>query len=73
MTRCWPAFRTSRKIELLEHLRRHGKHVLVEKPLWAEDDAEIAAFERGARAKGVVFYTAYNHRFEPHYRAHARC
>jgi scyllo-inositol 2-dehydrogenase (NADP+) len=29
------------KIELLTYLAEHGKHALVEKPLWAADDAEI--------------------------------
>jgi predicted dehydrogenase len=55
------------KISLLRYLLGNGKHVLVEKPLWAEDDAQIAELEAIARAHGVVCYTAYNHRFEPHY------
>ena len=55
------------KIGVLNDLIGAGKHVLVEKPLWAEDDREIEALEALARARGVVCYTAYNHRFEPHY------
>jgi predicted dehydrogenase len=55
------------KIELLRYLVKHGKHVLVEKPLWAPQDEDIVALERLAHTKGVVCYTAYNHRFEPHY------
>jgi predicted dehydrogenase len=55
------------KISLLRYLLGNGKHILVEKPLWAEDDAQIAELEAIARAHGVVCYTAYNHRFEPHY------
>lgn len=55
------------KIELLTYLAEHGKHAQVEKPLWAADDAEISRLEALARQKGVVLYTAYNHRFEPHY------
>jgi predicted dehydrogenase len=55
------------KIEVLTYLLKHGKHVLVEKPLWAADDKQIGALQDLARAKGVVCYTAYNHRFEPHY------
>jgi predicted dehydrogenase len=39
----------------------------VEKPLWAADDAAIRDLEALARRKGVVCYTAYNHRFEPHF------
>ena len=55
------------KVALLNDLIGIGKHVLVEKPLWAEDDREIEALEALARDRGVVCYTAYNHRFEPHY------
>jgi predicted dehydrogenase len=55
------------KIEVLSYLLKNGKHVLVEKPLWTIDDQQIGALEQLARAKGVVCYTAYNHRFEPHY------
>jgi scyllo-inositol 2-dehydrogenase (NADP+) len=55
------------KLELLAWCIDHGKSVLVEKPLWVHDDEDIAALEAKARAKGVVVYTAYNHRFEPHY------
>jgi predicted dehydrogenase len=57
----------SAKVELLEYLVAHDKHALVEKPLVAEDDAVLAKLEQKAREKGVVLYTAYNHRFEPHF------
>jgi scyllo-inositol 2-dehydrogenase (NADP+) len=55
------------KNEVLTYLLGNGKHVLVEKPLWAASDAQITALQALARSKGVVCYTAYNHRFEPHY------
>lgn len=55
------------KVEVLEHLLSRGKHVLVEKPLWAAHDADIERLEEMARTRGAVCYTAYNHRFEPHY------
>jgi predicted dehydrogenase len=55
------------KVEVLRYLLGHGKHALVEKPLWAADDADLSALEKLARGKGVVCYSAYNHRFEPHY------
>jgi scyllo-inositol 2-dehydrogenase (NADP+) len=57
----------SAKIELLDYLVAHGKHALVEKPLVAEDDAVLERLEQKARHRGVVLYTAYNHRFEPHF------
>jgi predicted dehydrogenase len=55
------------KVELLEYFLAGGKHVLVEKPLWAKRDEDIERLERIAREKNAVCYTAYNHRFEPHY------
>jgi len=55
------------KVELLRYFISSGKHVLVEKPLWAEQEQDIVALEKLALDNGVVCYTAYNHRFEPHY------
>jgi predicted dehydrogenase len=55
------------KVELLSFLLQNGKHALVEKPLWAADDGEIERLQDLARNRGVVCYTAYNHRFEPHF------
>lgn len=55
------------KIDLLQYCLEQKKHVLVEKPLWAEKDEHIVDLEKLARSKKVVCYTAYNHRFEPHF------
>lgn len=55
------------KIAVLEYLLANGKHVLVEKPLWAADESQLTRLEALARANGVFCYTAYNHRFEPHF------
>lgn len=55
------------KVELLRHFLGNGKSVLVEKPLWAESEADIRALQALARSTGCVCYTAYNHRFEPHF------
>jgi scyllo-inositol 2-dehydrogenase (NADP+) len=55
------------KRKLLEYLLSRGKHVLVEKPLWTERDEDISALQDLAARHGAVCYTAYNHRFEPHY------
>jgi predicted dehydrogenase len=55
------------KMALLTYLLGNGKHVLVEKPLHAGREGELVELEHIARAKGAVCYTAYNHRFEPHY------
>jgi predicted dehydrogenase len=55
------------KIKILTHLLGHGKHALVEKPLHAASESELDAIEAVAHKTGAVCYTAYNHRFEPHY------
>jgi scyllo-inositol 2-dehydrogenase (NADP+) len=54
------------KLGILEYLASNGKHVLVEKPLFAPDEARLRRLEQLARGRGVACYTAYNHRFEPH-------
>lgn len=55
------------KIDLLTYLLERGKHVLVEKPLIAPDSAALERLAAAARRAGVTCYTAYNHRFEPHF------
>lgn len=55
------------KPALLKTLLGAGKHVLVEKPLVAEDDWVLEELSAIARSTGAVCVTAYNHRFEPHY------
>lgn len=55
------------KVEILLYLLNAGKHVLVEKPLWANHDDKIIELEELAKQKGSICYTAYNHRFEPHF------
>jgi predicted dehydrogenase len=55
------------KMELLDYLVAHGKHALVEKPLVADDETALKRLEQAAVKRGVVLYTAYNHRFEPHF------
>jgi scyllo-inositol 2-dehydrogenase (NADP+) len=54
------------KVKLLTYLLGHGKHVLVEKPLVAADDAALESLKALSARTGAVCYTAYNHRFEPH-------
>jgi predicted dehydrogenase len=55
------------KLGILRYLLGHGKHVLVEKPLLAPDDALLEDLGGLATKRGAVCYTAYNHRFEPHF------
>jgi scyllo-inositol 2-dehydrogenase (NADP+) len=54
------------KLRLLQYLLSNGKHVLVEKPLLAKDATSLQKLAEIARDQGVVCYTGYNHRFEPH-------
>ena len=55
------------KIELITYLLSNGKHLLVEKPLLAVDPADLHRIKTIAEQHQTVFYTAYNHRFEPHF------
>jgi predicted dehydrogenase len=55
------------KVALITHCLERGKHVLVEKPLWARHERDIAALEALANRNKALLLTAYNHRFEPHY------
>jgi predicted dehydrogenase len=55
------------KIELLTYLLSNRKHLLVEKPLFAERSADLERLAALARNNRVACYTAYNHRFEPHF------
>ncbi|MBO6504626.1 MAG: Gfo/Idh/MocA family oxidoreductase [Kordiimonadaceae bacterium] len=57
----------SAKVEVLTYLLSNGKHVLVEKPLVGESTAALTSLADIARQKGLCCYTAYNHRFEPHF------
>jgi scyllo-inositol 2-dehydrogenase (NADP+) len=52
---------------LIEYLLSNKKHVLIEKPLFSESDADLQALANLAEVNDVVCYTAYNHRFEPHF------
>jgi predicted dehydrogenase len=54
------------KLKLMMDLVRQGKHLLVEKPVLG-DDAGIRAVIETAKATRSICYTAYNHRFEPHF------
>lgn len=55
------------KYQVLKYLLENGKHVLVEKPLWTETDGQLQELQHIALKNKVVCYTAYNHRFEPHF------
>ena len=55
------------KIELISYLLSNRKHLLVEKPLFAANPADLLRLKSLADDGRTVCYTAYNHRFEPHF------
>lgn len=55
------------KLELITYLISNRKHLLVEKPLFAEKSTDLIRLKALAEENGTVCYTAYNHRFEPHF------
>ena len=55
------------RTKVLKKLLYKNKHVLVEKPLFVNNIKQISELERIAKKNNLVLYTAYNHRFEPHF------
>tara|TARA_B100000989_G_C19506056_1_gene456569 strand:+ start:431 stop:1345 length:915 start_codon:yes stop_codon:yes gene_type:complete len=56
-----------KKEELIEYCINNNKNVLVEKPLFLSGEEKFKEFENEANRMKCVIYTAYNHRFEPHF------
>lgn len=55
------------KLELVTYLLSHRKHLMVEKPLFAASAVALGQVKALAEQTRTVCYTAYNHRFEPHF------
>ncbi len=55
------------KISIIEYLISNKKNVLVEKPLFSANTNKLAQLKKLAEENNSVCYTAYNHRFEPHF------
>ena len=55
------------KLELITYLLSNHKHLLVEKPLFAADPADLVRLKTLTEQNRSVCYTAYNHRFEPNF------
>lgn len=55
------------KQSILHYLIQNDKHLLVEKPLLFDSSREIESLIDLCSQKTVTCYTAYNHRFEPHF------
>ena len=56
------------KFKTIKYFITNKKHVLVEKPLFFNTSKKINILQKLANKNKVVLYTAYNHRFEPHFR-----
>ena len=55
------------KLDALTYLLSNRKHLLVEKPLFAGSPADLLRLKHLAETNRTLCYTAYNHRFEPHF------
>ena len=55
------------KLEFVNYLLLHRKHLLVEKPLFAASAEALSQVKALSEQTRTVCYTAYNHRFEPHF------
>jgi predicted dehydrogenase len=55
----------NQKEEIIKYCLKKNKNILVEKPLNL-NLKKIEAIEKKAKKNKIKFYTAYNHRFEPH-------
>lgn len=55
------------KYEIVKYLLENKKDVLVEKPLWVDKPEKLEELQILAKKSDAVCYTAYNHRFEPHF------
>lgn len=55
------------KGDFLKYCLKKGKHVLIEKPLWLEDELLFKQLKSISQKNRTICYTAYNHRFEPHF------
>ena len=57
------------KPKLIEYCIQNRKHVLVEKPLLSNKIWDLIELQSRAIKSKVFIYTAYNHRFEPHFKS----
>ena len=57
----------SAKLKILNYCIKHNKHALIEKPLIVNLENKIRILEKKAKKLNLLFYSAYNHRFEPHF------
>lgn len=56
------------KLKIIKYCLENKKNVLVEKPLILNSKKKIEKLKNLADKNKVILYTAYNHRFEPHFK-----
>ena len=59
------------KLKILKYLLENKKNILVEKPLISNQTDQLAELLEICERNKTVCYTAYNHRFEPHFKTMA--
>lgn len=57
----------NQKIKLLQFCLQNKKHVMVEKPLISKKIEILNKIKNRFKKNKLILYTAYNHRFEPHF------
>ena len=55
------------KKKLMNYFIENGIHMMIEKPLWFNNLQLFKKYEKLILKKKLISYTAYNHRFEPHF------
>lgn len=55
------------KLKLIDYCYRYKKNVLVEKPLVSKNIKDLENLKKKFKKNKLILYTAYNHRFEPHF------
>ena len=55
------------KKKLIKYFIENGIHMMIEKPLWFNNLQLFKKYEKLILKKKLISYTAYNHRFEPHF------
>jgi len=57
----------NQKLKIMEYCIKNKKDILVEKPILFKNKNEAKKLDKMAKKNKVVVYTAFNHRFEPHF------
>ena len=56
------------KLKIIKYCLENKKHILIEKPFLIPNLKTAQYMEKKIKEKKIICYTAYNHRFEPHFK-----